>query len=367
MFKRMNWRWLFSWSSLTVGAMVVGVGTGAFFLGRNGAMSEANARPPMQAAAPAQEPQPLPGAPQMSAAYTKGVVAYIYGNVPVTREELGEHLIGRFGAERLETFVNKRIIEHYCANKGITVTAAEVEEDLAETVKGLPGNVTKEYFETKILKARGKTLYEWREDVVRPKLLMNKLCRERVRVEEDDLRKGIEAYHGEKVQVQMICWPKNEGEIAKKMWEKISRDPKAFDQAALAQASRDLARGAGRVDPFGRHTTGSPEVEKWAFDRLEIGEVSPVIATEQGMGFVVIKLLQRIPPDKFVKLEDVRAKLEKEIIEKKLKQEIEVVFAELKKAADPKLLIKKNMTRDDLQREVPQELATPIPGEPQRR
>src|SRR5262245_23828600 len=43
--------------------------------------------------------------------YSRRVVAYIFGNRPITREELGEYLIERVGAERLEFLVNRRIIE----------------------------------------------------------------------------------------------------------------------------------------------------------------------------------------------------------------------------------------------------------------
>src|SRR3974390_531372 len=34
--------------------------------------------------------------------YDKRVVAYIHNNIPITREDLGEYLIARFGAQRVE-------------------------------------------------------------------------------------------------------------------------------------------------------------------------------------------------------------------------------------------------------------------------
>src|SRR5438874_2664672 len=56
--------------------------------------------------APAAQPSPLP-VPEPD----KRVVAYLYGNVPVTREELGDFLIARGGHEKLELLLNKKIIE----------------------------------------------------------------------------------------------------------------------------------------------------------------------------------------------------------------------------------------------------------------
>ncbi|HXG11710.1 MAG TPA: peptidylprolyl isomerase [Gemmataceae bacterium] len=360
MHNRTKWRGLLGWRKLTLGTLIVGVGTGAFFLGRNGALSQATATPP---AAAVQEPPPSPPpAPPPSPEYTRNVVAYIYGTVPITREELGEYLIARLGAERLEPLVNKRIIEYHCQRQGITVSPAEIEADLAETLASL--KVDLKTFVNQILKARGKTLYEWKEDVIRPKLLMHKLCRDRVRVEEEDILKGFEAYYGEKVKVQMILWPKEEHHIALKMWDEIRKDEKAFDRAARSQASAQLARVGGMIDPFGRYTTGSPELEKVAFS-LEPGEVSPIIGTKEG--YVVIKLLERIPPNKAVKLDEVRAKLEKEVIEKKTQMLIPEVFAELKKQADPRLLLKRYESQEDLEREVQRELQSAVPGAPEPR
>ena len=56
-------------------------------------------------------------------AANKSWVAMIYGNVPVTREELGEFLIARGGYEKVDLLVNKRIIEVEAARRNITVTA----------------------------------------------------------------------------------------------------------------------------------------------------------------------------------------------------------------------------------------------------
>src|SRR5215831_3538563 len=64
---------------------------------------------------------PTPQLPQ-----DKRIVAYIYGNIPVTREELGDYLIARGGYEKVELLVNKKIIEVAAAQRNITVTDLEV-------------------------------------------------------------------------------------------------------------------------------------------------------------------------------------------------------------------------------------------------
>src|SRR5262249_7487889 len=150
------------------------------------------------------EPPP-PVAAEPPSDYARRVVAYIHGNIPITREELGEYLIARVGADKLDLLINKRIIDHACQQKGIQVDDAEVEAALAEDVKGL--NVNRAEFVNKLLKHYNKTLYEWKEDVIRPRLLLTKLCRDRVFVTNDDLLQAFEAYYGEKVDCKMIMWP----------------------------------------------------------------------------------------------------------------------------------------------------------------
>src|SRR5262249_27780794 len=158
------------------------------------------------------------------------VVGYIYGSTEVTREQLADYLIDRYGAEKLELLVNKLIIEQECRQHGIEVTAAEVAAALDDDLKQI--NVNKQDFIKQDLKQRKVTMYEWQEDVIRPRLMMTKLCRGRVQVTDDDLRMAYEAYHGEKVQCQMIMWPKSEQHIALKEYPEIRKSEEAFDRKA---------------------------------------------------------------------------------------------------------------------------------------
>src|SRR5262249_51820553 len=119
----------------------------------------------------AQAPTTPPAtAPAASSDYGSRVVAYIYGNIPVTREELGEYLIERYAHEKLDLLINKKIIDRACAARGISVTAAEIEADIQATFSDM--QITQKDFIDKVLKARGITMFEWKEDVVRPKLLL---------------------------------------------------------------------------------------------------------------------------------------------------------------------------------------------------
>jgi hypothetical protein len=348
----------------------LGVAATTVLWGRNGSLPRATANPP---GAGQNSPQSNPPSSASTAAttsdYSHRVVAYIYGTIPITREELGEYLIARMGKERIGNLVNKRIIERACQLKGVDVTSAEVEADLADTLKGLV--VNRNDFVTKVLKPYNKTLYEWKEDVIKPRLMLTKLCRDRVQVTEEDLQKAFKAYHGEKAECRIILWPPSEKGHVFKDYPKIRDSEEEFDRVSKQQADPKLAASAGKIEPFGRYTTGNEEMEIAIFgikpdeikpgegpqkprEGLKPGEISHVIETPQGL--VVIKCLKHLAPDE-TKLEEVRDKLTKDIINRKInQQEIPKLFGELRAEARPVLFLKEGETEEELLREAQREL-----------
>src|SRR5687768_6887277 len=98
---------------LVQGGIVAGVAAAAFCWGRQGATS------PAAAQHSARHGEAAGAVPAGHPDYARRVVAFIHGNIPISREELGEYLIARFGAERLEFLVNRRIIELECQKRRI--------------------------------------------------------------------------------------------------------------------------------------------------------------------------------------------------------------------------------------------------------
>jgi hypothetical protein len=319
------------------GAAAVG-----FWLGRGGPQPAAAAAPPAEA--PAQAP---------ASDYAQRVVAYVHGTIPITREDLGEYLIARQGVDKVEMLVNRKIIDLACRKRGVEVTDAEVNADLEETCRTL--TVDRADFVNKVLKQYGKTLYEWKEDVVRPKLLMTKLCIAdgRVAVTEDDLRQAFEAAHGRKVECRIIIWPKGEEKIALNAYDKLRKSEEEFDRAARTQANPHLAAVGGRVRPIARHAGAHADVEKEAF-ALQPGEVSRLIVTPEGT--VVLKCDKQLPADEAVKFEDRKEALHKEVFDRKVQAEIPALFKALKEEANPKFFLKKATTAEELKAEVEREV-----------
>ena len=281
--------------------------------------------------------------PSTNSDYSSRVVAYVYDNTPITREELGEYLIARYGTERLDLLCNKKIIDNECRKAGIDVTAAEVENSLSEDLKGL--NVDRKTFVDKVLKNYRKNLYEWKEDVIRPKLMLSKLVRSRVKVTDEDIKKAFDAYYGEKVECRIVMYEKGFERAVLSDYPRLRDSEEEFHKAAKNQKSSSLAATAGKIRPIARNTTGNDELEKAAF-ALQPNEVSPVIGTPEGL--IIVKCDKRIPADTTINLESVREKITAEIIEKKIAAEIPVAFAEMRKRANPKLILQGVNQTDDL-------------------
>lgn len=312
------------WRNLTLGLTWVAVAGAGYWYGRHVDRARAEV--------------PLTGSAQASSTpseWSRRVVAYIYDNVPITREDLGEYLIARQGSQKVTNLINKRIIEHAAKLKGIEITAAEVEAALAADLAGL--GVSKSEFVSRILKAYGKTLYEWKEDVIRPKLMMTRLCRGRVTVSNEDLVNAFQAHYGEKVDCKIIMYPAaDKHNVLHKIWPKIRNDEKEFDHYARTQPSPSLASVGGHIKPIGRNTTGDPKLEKVIFS-LRQGEVSEVLDTAEGL--VIVKCLGRVPPDTNMTIDKARQQLEKEVYERKERIEIAKLFQELQTQARPRSMI----------------------------
>ena len=189
-------------------------------------------------------------------------------------------------------------------------------------------------------------LDEWRNDVLKPRLMLAKLCRDQIQVNEEDLRKMFENRYGEKAKVKIILWPIDQGHIARKMYGELRKpgtetNPDAdWDVVAAKQPDANLGAKAGEIQPIGRHSgPESAKVEEIAFS-LKVGDVSPIIEVAK-LGHLVVKRTGTIPAVQGVSFEKVRPELHKEVVDRKLEKEIPNYFKTLKEEAKPLNLLAK--------------------------
>src|SRR6185312_3219000 len=108
-----------------------------------------------------------------------------------------------------------------------------------------------------ILPKRNMSLYEWEEDVLKPRIVLGKMCRERVNVAEEDLQHALENRFGEKRQARMIIWQKQDFRLAQKQWDEARKGDTAeqrdanFRRVAREQQEPNLASAEGLIAPMG--------------------------------------------------------------------------------------------------------------------
>ena len=289
--------------------------------------------------------RPNPPAQQRPAAptttdYDKRVVAYINGSSPITREEFGDYLIQLIGQDRVRLYVNRRIIEAAAAQRGIAVTPQEVSAIIDQDCAKL--NMKKEDFVKTVLAQRyGKTEAEWREDVIKPRLMVQAMCKSQLKIDDVELKKVYDNLYGEKVQCKVILWPKEQQRDLARVYDSIRKNDEkgnaAFNDAARAQPYSDLARLGGMVDPIGRNSgPGTAKIEEIAF-RLADGQVSEMIDT--GNGLMVIKRMSIIPARTDVSFESQRAALVKELTDRQMDELVPQMFARLNEEAHPLFIL----------------------------
>ena len=295
-----------TWRRLLLGSLGAGAVAGAVWLGRVATLPEAGAAPapPAEPSGQSPAPTPPPATPQPTD-YSERAVAYVYGSTRISREQLGEDLIARFGPDKVLNLVNKLIIERTCQERGVTVTEAEVDVTLAEDLADM--KINRREFVEKVLREKHKSLYEWREDVLRPKLLMTKLLRQRIVVNDEDVRKAFESVYGERVYCQAIMWPLGEEQELKDLYGTLIKDPVEFSRIARTRNSKAMLAVGGMLEPFGHHSLDDESAEKIIFGMNE-GEVTPVMRVQmlKDCYATVVKVLKKFPPDPTKKLEDVR-------------------------------------------------------------
>jgi hypothetical protein len=331
-----------AWRRLALTALAAGLLVGAFCFGRWGALSPAAADPPRPGLFESTPPWAV-----ANSEYDHRAVAYIFNNIPITRADLGEYLIARYGPERIDFLVNRRIIDHECQAKGITVTDAEVEAQLAEDLRSMGITKVSDFVNT-VLRRFNKTLYEYREDVIRPKLAMIKLVRPTITISDQDLQDAFEANWGPKVHCRMIVLPKGMNDHEKnEIWDKARKSEEAFREQARNQFIKQLAANDGDAPPIHRHF-GSEEVEKVAFS-LKPGEVSGLLGMKDGTT-VILWCVDHVPPDTTHTLDNERINLHKQVMDVRLLQKIPEYFKQVREQANPQIFLSRNVTPEDVMR-----------------
>ena len=259
-----------------------------------------------------------------------GVAATVNGQ-KILINRVAERCITRFGAEMLDTEINRTVLLQALKKAGRNVSEADLNAEIARAAKA-NGFLRKDQSvdTASWLKyvTQGKPERElfYIEDEVWPTVALKTIVSGVVKVTAEDLQKGFEANFGPRVEVLWIeC---NDHRKALKIWNMASANPTREYFGELAhQYSIDPASMSnyGVVPPIQRHG-GRPELEKEAF-RLKAGEISNVV--QRGESWVTMLCLGHTDPV-VTDPDAVRQDLSDYILEKKMRIAMGRAFSRLR-------------------------------------
>ncbi|TWT38257.1 Foldase protein PrsA precursor [Posidoniimonas corsicana] len=281
--------------------------------------------PTAEAQAPgAQTAAAPPARPARPAAPQHDVMAIVNGQ-DVSRPALAQACVERFGEDVLEALVNKRLIEHHCRNRGITITQDEIEAEIDRMAKRF--KLGREQWLGLLQDERGVTAEEYKRDILWPTLALRRLAAEDLVVSDEEIQKAYESRYGAAVQVRLIVVENQQ--LAEQLQRQLTASPDDFARVAM-QKSVDVnsASIGGLIQPIRPHI-GEPTVERAAF-ALQPGQVSKVLPV--GEQFAILKCESHLPPRK-VAPAAVRSELEEGIREEKLRVVAAGLFEKLQNAA----------------------------------
>src|SRR5262249_212681 len=159
------------------------------------------------------------------------VVATIHGNIALTREQFGEYLIDRYGADRLELYVNRLIVERAGKDKGLTIADEEIDGQLNDYIAKFAQS-NKKTLVDQMLRPNKVTVCELGNDILWPKLMLTKYCRDRVRVTDEELHQAFDAHYGKRVRIQMIMWASDQEKLMRHKYALLRDDADEFERQA---------------------------------------------------------------------------------------------------------------------------------------
>ena len=263
-----------------------------------------------------------------------GIAAVINGH-NVTLRELAELCMERHGTEVLQGTINRRILEHACKKREITITQADVDQEILKAAGSMvpprpDGTPDVEAWLKLVTERQGVSEDVYRRDSVWPSVALRKLVDATVQVTEEDLKRGFEANYGPRSRCLAIVLGNHRR--AQEVWEKARANPSIEffgDLAAeysIEPGSRSLR---GEVPPIQKHG-GQPLLEKEAFSLLP-GELSGIIQVDRDR-HVILKCEGQTTPVA-VEFAEVRDEIHKDIYEKKLRMAMADRFVKLQDAA----------------------------------
>ena len=328
-----SWHWISA-------AATVGLITVVAFLVRQGNPSRPAAAQQRRPAGSSQRPTARPAneknvAPQQAA--RRRPARPQHGSIPsvvavvndhrITKAQLGQACLWRYGEDVLDSIINKQLIAEECRKQRIEVTEQDVEAEIARVAKKF--GMSPDRWLALLKNERDIHPAQYRREIIWPTISLRRLAAAQINVSPGEIRNAFESEFGPKVQVRLISVKSRSK--AEKVHAEAAKNPAAFAKLARDYSEDPSASAMGMVAPIRRHM-GVPQIEDAAF-RLKANEISPIVSVDDR--YVILKCERHIPPtyiaDRFRK--DAENRIADRLRDEKLRFAAARLFKEMQSTA----------------------------------
>lgn len=311
------------WRSLAGGTAAAIIGAGVLFqvMRPEPAASQTSEKPTRTSASPAKGR----GAADSSQAE---VLARV-NNQSITYDVVAKECVERHGKEILDNMINRLLIQQECDRQGITISKADVEQEIAKITQKYKLPIDQWY--AMLAAERGVSPTQYQNDVIWPMLALRRLAglQAEAKVSEEDMLKAFERDYGPRVKARMIVVNGNVRQ-AGQIWEKCKAEPDKFEDFAAEFSADPATRSLGGSVPPIRQHGGMPQLEEVAF-KMKEGEISQII--EVGDQHYILKCEGRTE-QVITDPKDVWDELFAQVTEEKTQLAVANTFQEIKDRAE---------------------------------
>jgi foldase protein PrsA len=246
-------------------------------------------------------------------------------------DSVADECMQRYGQEVLESFINRTIIDQACRKQGISITQAEVNEEIVKIAKKFdidPANWLRI-----IQSERHLSAMQYKEDIIWPMLALKRLAGNEVQITEEEMQRVFVREYGERVKARMIMCDKLQR--AQDAWNIVMKDRASFGKVARERSIEPTSKALdGQIQPIRRYA-GNDNLENEAF-KLEEGQISGIIdvSTPEARRYVILSCEGRTTPIvKSMNEPQIREQCHKILEDEKTQVAVAKVFERLKKGA----------------------------------
>ena len=208
----------------------------------------------------------------------------------ITRNQIANECMRRFGKEVLESMVKKMLVLNHCQRNGVNITEKDVNDEIVAKAKNF-GMSGERYIQT-ICSRRNISVDRLKNDIIWHELAIRRLAAKNIQVSPEEINQRMDSEFGERIQVRQIVVETRDQ--ATKIRDQAIANPENFERLAKTFSLDLNSKSIGGLLPPVRRNFQLPEFEEIAFS-LEPGQVSEVFTLAEK--FIILRCERIFPAE----------------------------------------------------------------------